>query len=116
MKKKRHDKLISFLTTCVLLIFHTLLFTWVWLLHYNPSLPVPYQGRGRFVVLFLFFLFLVFCNQVFGGLRLGYYKVLDSVVARSLSVICAYAISYFIISLIAYRLVNPSGSRNRHCL
>lgn len=107
MKKRRHDKLISFLAGCVLLTFHTLLFSWVWFRVYNPKLPIPYQGRGSYVLIFLFFLFLLTCNQIFGGLRLGYYKVLDSVVARSLSTLCAYAVSYFIISLISYQLVNP---------
>jgi len=109
MNKTSRTKFISFITGSILLVFHTILFAFAWFNIYNPNLPIPYQGRGSYVLLFLFFLFLLSCNQMFGGLRLGYYKVLDSIIARSLSTLCAYAVSYFIIALMSYRLVNPTA-------
>jgi len=108
MKKRRFDKLISFFAITLMLAFHTVLFGWIWYTVYRPLLPMPYFRRGNYVLILLFAVFLLASNQIFGGLRLGYYKVLDSIVARTLSLFTAYGSIFLVISLIAYRFVNPS--------
>lgn len=108
MKKRRFDKLISFFTVILMLIFHSFLFGWLWYSIYRPGLSVPYFRRGNYILILLFAVFLLASNQIFGGLRLGYYKVLDSIVARTLSLFTAYGSMYLVISLISYRLVNPT--------
>lgn len=107
MKKKRHDKLISFFSALLLLIFHTAVFALIWYNVYHPGLLVPYFHKGNLVIIFLYSMLLLASNQVFGGLRLGYYKTLDSIVARTLSLCTAYFAMYLVISLISYRLVSP---------
>ncbi len=107
MKKKRHDKLISFCSIALLLVFHSLLFARLWYDTYHPQLPVPYYRKGNYVIILLFTAFLLASNQIFGGLRLGYYKVLDSIVARTLGLFTAYGAMYFIITLLSYRFVSP---------
>ena len=105
--KKRHDKLISFFSALLLLIFHTAVFAFIWYDVYHPGLLVPYFHKGNLVIIFLYSMLLLASNQVFGGLRLGYYKTLDSIVARTLSLFTAYFAIYLVISLISYRLVSP---------
>lgn len=107
MNKKRHDKLISFFSAILLLIFHTTIFAFIWYKIYHPGLLVPYFRKGNYTIIFLYSILLLASNQVFGGLRLGYYKVLDSIVARTLSLFTAYLAMYLVISLISYRLVSP---------
>ena len=106
MKKKRHDKSISFCSVTLLLVFHTILFAWLWYDSYHPLLLVPYYRKGNYIIVLLYTAFLLASNQIFGGLRLGYYKVLDSIVARTLSLFTAYGAMYCIISLLSYRLVS----------
>lgn len=108
MKKKRYDKLISFITVALMLLFHTALFGWLWYNIYYPLLPIPYYRRGNYVIILLYTVFLLASNQVFGGLRLGYYKVLDSIVARTLSLFTAYGAMFLVISLVCYQLVIPT--------
>lgn len=108
MKKKRYDKLISFITVALMLLFHTALFAWLWYNIYYPLLPIPYYRRGNYVIILLYTVFLLASNQVFGGLRLGYYKVLDSIVARTLSLFTAYGAMFLVVSLVCYRLVLPT--------
>ncbi len=105
MKKRRYDKLISFISVALLLVFHTALFAWLWYNIYRPLLPVPYYRKGNYVIILLFTVFLLVSNQIFGGLRLGYYKVLDSIVARTLSLFTAYGGMFLVVSLLCYRLV-----------
>lgn len=108
MKKRRYDKLISFISIALMLAFHAAVFSKIWYEVYWPSLPIPYFRRGNYIIIMLYVMFLLASNQIFGGLRLGYYKVLDSVVARTLSLLTAYGAMYFVISLICYRLVSPT--------
>ena len=107
MNKKRHDKLISFFSAILLLIFHTTVFAFIWYRVYHLGLLVPYFRKGNYAIIFLYSILLLASNQVFGGLRLGYYKTLDSIVARTLSLCTAYVAMYLVISLISYRLVSP---------
>ena len=100
--KRRHNKSISLFANYIFLAFHSFVFAWIWFEQYNPALSIPYKRHGSYLLIFLFFLCLFSCNQIFGGFRLGYYKVLDSIIARSLSLIITYAVSYLIISLMFY--------------
>ena len=108
MKKRRHDKLISFCSIALLLIFHSILFGWLWYNVYLPMLPIPYYRRGNYVIILLFAAFLLASNHIFGGLRLGYYKVLDSIVGRTLSLLTAYGAMFLVVSLLCYQLIIPT--------
>lgn len=108
MNKKRYDKLISFTTVLLMVVFHTMLFAWIWYTAYRPLLPIPYFRRGNYVLILLYTVFLLASNQVFGGLRLGYYKVLDSIVGRTFSLLTSYGAMYLVVSLVSYRLVPPT--------
>ena len=90
MTKKENSKLISFFSTFFLLTFHVGLFAWLWYHEYNPNLLLPFYRRGSYIIILLFFSFLLISNHLFGGLKLGYYKTLDSIVARTLSLFTAY--------------------------
>jgi len=108
MKKRRFDKLISFIAIAVMLLFHTVVFARIWYEAYAPLLLIPYVRRGHYAIILLYAIFLLASNQVFGGLRLGYYKVLDSTVARTLSLFTTYGAMYLVICLLTYQLVNPT--------
>ena len=108
MNKKRYDKIISFVTVLLMVAFHTAIFGWLWYNIYYPLLPIPYYRRGNYVIILLYAVFLLASNQVFGGLRLGYYKVLDSIVARTLSLCTSYGAMFFVVSLVCYQLVMPT--------
>ena len=110
MKKKNtksRNKLIPFFTNTLLILFHVLLFSWIWYKEYHPGLLVPYYGKGNYVIILLFAFLLFVFNQVFGGLKLGYYKLLESIVARILGLCVAYFFMYFIVSLLSYRIISP---------
>ena len=108
MKKRQYDKIISFITVTLMLAFHTIIFGWIWYNVYYPMLPIPYYRKGNYVIILLFATFLIASNQIFGGLRLGYYKVLDSIVSRTLSLFTSYGAMFFVVSLVCYQLVIPT--------
>lgn len=103
----KYTKLLSFFISLGLLCFHTICFAFFWYEKYNPSLMVPYYRRGSYLVIAIFFCILYLFNHLFGGLKIGYYKQLDCIVAQSLSLLPTYAAFYLLISLLAYRFVNP---------
>ena len=107
MKKKRHDKTISYISIMLLLIVHTLLFARFWYSAYLDMLMIPFYRRGSYLMMILFAIFLTVSNHIFGGLRMGYYKALDSIVARTLSLFTSYFVMYLIICLLSYKIVTP---------
>ncbi len=107
MKKRRFDKLISFISIALLLLFHTSIFAWIWYTTYLPGLMIPFYRRGSYLILLLYIILLVASNHTLGGLRLGYYKTLDSIIARTLSLFTTYSLMYIVIALLSYRFVNP---------
>lgn len=105
MNKKRHDKTISYISVALLIVIHTLIFSWFWYDKYLHMLVIPFYRKGSYLMLLLFSIFLIASNHIFGGLRMGYYKALDSIVARTLSLFTSYFVMYLIISLLSYRFV-----------
>lgn len=106
-KKKKRNKSVSFFANALLILFHVAVFSWIWYETYLPGLLVPYYRKGSYVIIMLFMLLLLVSNQVFGGLKLGYYKLLESIVARTFGLCTSYFLMYFVISLLSYRMVSP---------
>ena len=106
MNKRIRNTLFNYCSRSILLLFHTLLFSLIWYNHYLPQLAIPFYRRGSYVILVLFFLFLTISNQLFGGLRLGHYKTLDSIVVRTLALFTSYFMIYLVICLLAYRFLS----------
>ena len=108
MKKSTYAKLFTTFVALGILCFHTGVFAFLWYSKYNPMLLIPYYRRGSYLIIFIFFCILYMFNHIFGGLRIGYYKRLDCIVAQTLSLLPVYFIFYLLISLLAYRFVNPA--------
>ncbi len=108
MKRSTYAKLYTSFIALGILCFHTGIFAFLWYKQYNPMLLIPYYRRGSYLIIFLFFCSLYLFNHIFGGLRVGYYKQLDCIVAQTLSLLPVYVVFYLLISLLAYRFVNPA--------
>lgn len=108
MKRSTYAKLYTSFIALGILCFHTGIFAFLWYKQYNPMLLIPYYRRGSYLIIFLFFCSLYLFNHIFGGLRVGYYKRLDCIVAQTLSLLPVYVVFYLLISLLAYRFINPA--------
>ena len=106
MKRRHRSRTFSYISTILLIAIHTLIFARVWYTEYLPMILLPFYRKGSYVILLLFAIFFTVSNHLFGGLKMGYYKTQDSIVARTLSVFASYATMYLIISLLSYRFVS----------
>lgn len=103
----KYNPLTNILIGLCLLCFHAAVFAYFWYTKFNPMLMMPYYRKGSYLVIAIFFAVLYLFNHLFGGLRIGYYKRLDCIVAQTLSLIATYFVTYFLICLLAYRFISP---------
>lgn len=106
-KTKKRNKSVSFFTNTLLILFHVAVFSWIWYEKYLQGLLIPYYRKGSYAIILLFTILLLVSNQVFGGLKLGYYKLLESIVARTFGLCTSYFLMYFVVCLLSYRMVSP---------
>lgn len=103
----KYNPVITILIGILILFFHTAIFALFWYEKFNQMLMMPYYRKGSLLVIALFFATLYVFNQLFGGLKIGYYKRLDCIVAQTLSLFASYFVAYFLICLLAYRFISP---------
>lgn len=91
-EKARH--IYRLLFSAVLILAEAALFFVVWKHFYNPALRVPYRFKGNYFVTFIYALLLLVFGNLYGGLKLGYY--------RSFHIIFSLAVSSLVTNLVAY--------------
>lgn len=100
---KRSNKLI---TSMIILSLLTLSFSYVWYVFYNKTMLFPFQRRGNWLVIAVYFLLIVFFSNIYGALSIGYLKKTNIIYSQVLSILCVHTITYLQISLIARKIVN----------
>lgn len=79
-----------------------------WNLYYQSTRRFPnYAGRGKYVLMGVYFLLLLVLFFFCEGFAFGHQKIVDVVIAQWVSVTIVNVITYFQLSLIANVLINP---------
>ncbi len=91
-EKARH--IYRLLFSAVLILAEAALFFVVWKHFYNPALRVPYRFKGNYFVTFIYALLLLVFGNLYGGLKLGYY--------RTFHILFSLSVSSLVTNLVAY--------------
>lgn len=105
-KKDRYKRFISFISALVLLGLLVGIFAYFWYKYYSDSIVLPYYRRGNWVLIGIYFLMIWLFLKAYGGLKLGYLKKTDMLYSQIISMICANAVTYFLISLIGRKFLS----------
>lgn len=105
-KKDRYKRFISFISALVLLGLLAGIFAYFWYKYYSASIVLPYYRRGNWVLIGIYFLMIWLFLKAYGGLKLGYLKKTDMLYSQIISMICANAVTYFLISLIGRKFLS----------
>lgn len=107
-KKDRYKRFISFISALVLLGLLAGIFAYFWYKYYSASIVLPYYRRGNWVLIGIYFLMIWLFLKAYGGLKLGYLKKTDMLYSQIISMICANAVTYFLISLIGRKFLSAA--------
>lgn len=106
MKKLR--KTVTFLITVSILAILTAVFGFVWYEYYDDMIVQPFMRRGNWLVIAVYAMLLYGFTRIYGGYRVGYLKRGDVIYSSALSVLFVDIITYFQISLLGRRMMNPA--------
>lgn len=86
------------------LLLQTAIYACVWLysyhgVPYNMYLKIRLYFWGHLLVFFIYFLLLLLFSQMYGALRIGYYKPFDLFLSKLFALLCVNLLTYFEISL-----------------
>jgi exopolysaccharide biosynthesis polyprenyl glycosylphosphotransferase len=100
LKNERFKRIIIFLETLGLIAGLTFMFWFVWEHMYSNMIPNPFWRRGNWAVVALYAILLFCFNKLYGGIRMGYLRVMDVLFSEILSVCIVNFITYIQLCLI----------------
>ncbi|MFY9197897.1 MAG: sugar transferase [Acutalibacteraceae bacterium] len=86
-----------------------LAFAYVWYTDYNYNLMTGdkfFNRKGNWLIIALYGLMQLFFTKIYGGFKVGYYKISNIIYSQMLSITLVNALIYFVISLVGRELVD----------
>lgn len=103
-----YKRTILFFASFINIILMSALFAYVWYHHYADTMYVyQFYRRGHYVIIALYGLMLLFFSNMYGGLKIGQLRRIEVMLSQYLSLLLTNTLYYIIISLLAFRFVNP---------
>ena len=108
-KNREHTKkIIKLLAAATIIALETAIYWFVWNGHYNQVLEFPFWRRGNWLMVALYAILLLFFNQMYGGLKVGFLRRGNLIYSQILSVTFVNLITYLQIALLDKRFHNFS--------
>lgn len=108
-KIKEYKNSAMFLVTGSIVIIQSLLFWRIWHVFYKFNIIEPFYEKGTLLLVLVYALLLGTFANIYGGFRVGYYRITDIIYSQILSLIFVNTITYLQISLIAREMLNIFG-------
>ena len=96
----KYKRVLMFFIGITILLLHTALFSYVWWEFYADRIIVPFYRKGNYLVIALYILMLYIFSRIYGGYRIGYYRISEIVYSQVLALCITNGITYLQISLI----------------
>ncbi|MBO4902143.1 MAG: sugar transferase [Lachnospiraceae bacterium] len=91
----------------LIVAIETAIVTFVWVNYYNTELPKAYYFWGHVFIATVYMVLLFFTSAMYGGLKIGSYRMLELMFSQSIATVITNLIFYAIISLLAYHFPTP---------
>lgn len=94
IKKERQRHIVRLLLGAVLILIEAAIFFIVWKEFFNPYIRRPYRFRGNYFLTGIYTILLLIFGNIYGGMKIGYYKVFDIILSQSVSIAVTNAVTY----------------------
>ena len=106
-KRDRYKRLITVGEACVLIAAELVLFGLMWYRDYEVTLTLPFWRRGNWAVIGMYGIIIILFTKLYGGYRVGFFRLLDIVYSQLLALVCANVVGYLQLCIICRDYVNP---------
>lgn len=104
-----YKKTILFIVSLISILLMTAVFAYVWYNYYFETMyRFKFYRKGNYMLIALYAVILLFFSSMYGGLKIGQLRKVEVVLSQFLSLFITNVVTYAIISLLAFRLVNPA--------
>ncbi len=102
-KREQYKHLLNLTANYMMLAMEAAMFAYTWYIIYYPMLEKANRpwNRGNWAVIGIYALIMYFFTRTFGGYRIGYLRITDICLSQILSILCANAIGYLQVCLVA---------------
>ncbi len=102
MEREQFKRLLMWLSSAVLLIGMTLIFSSVWFGYYvnHDVIGKNFYNRGNYVIIAIYTVMLFLFYRVFGALRIGKMRIFEAVLTQLLTLVATNTITYLQLCLI----------------
>lgn len=101
-KTQMYKRLYNFLMAFLIVAIETGIVSYVWVTFYNRELPKAYYFWGHVFISAVYMLILFVVSWMYGGLKIGSYRMLELMFSQCFSTIITDVLFYAIICLLAY--------------
>jgi len=107
---KNYKGTFNLFITATIILIQSLLFFLTWDLIYNDQMKYsPFYNRGLILLVLVYVTMYIAFSNIYGGYKIGYYRVSDVIYSQVLSLLFVNVITYTQVSLMDRRLLNPTG-------
>lgn len=101
-KREQYKRLIMFCASAVIILLQTCIFAVTWFRYYDNKdvLQLTFWNRGNYVVIGIYAVMIYLFYKLYGGLKVGYLRVIEVMISQILSVLCVNGITYLQLCLI----------------
>lgn len=97
---EQYKRLVRFLAALLLVMIETVFYAYVWIHFYNEKMEWPYVRLGHYFIAAVYAFALMIFSHMYGGMKLGYMRVYESIYAQTLASIGTNAVMYIPIVLL----------------
>lgn len=106
-KRDTYKRLINAVEAAVLLAVELVLFGLMWYRYYEVTLQLPFFRRGNWAVIGMYGIIIVLFTKLYGGYRVGFFRLQDIVYSQLIALLCANVVGYLELCLICRDYVLP---------
>lgn len=105
---KYKNMIMSAVLSSIILI-QSIIFGVIWYLFYKYNIIDPFYEKGTLLLMLVYILLIFFFTNIYGGYKVGVYRITDIVYSQLISLLLTNTITYFQLSLIAREMLNLIG-------
>ncbi len=98
--REYEKKIVKLLAAATIIALETAIYGYVWNEYLNSTLEFPFWRRGNWLIVALYAILLLFFNQMYGGLKVGFLRRGNLIYSQILSVTFVNIITFIQIALI----------------
>ncbi len=106
-KSQSRKRIYNFCMSLLIMALETGIMSYVWVKYYNTELPKAYYFWGNVFITAVYLAVLFIFSQMYGGLKLGSYRMVELALAQGFSTLVTNVLFYAIICLLAYHFPSP---------